>query len=40
VRLTPPLRARPEAIEVEVTGRRGSVRAVVPVGAAPGMPDT
>jgi hypothetical protein len=40
LRLTPPLHARPDALEVEVTGRRGSVRAVVPVGAAPDMPDT
>ena len=38
LRLTPPLRARPEEIEVVVTGRRSLVRAMVPVG--PGMPDT
>ena len=38
LRLTPPLRARPEEIEVMVTGRRGRARAVVPVGRE--MPDT
>ena len=38
LRLTPPLPARPDAIEVEVTGWRGSARTVVPVG--PDMPDT
>jgi hypothetical protein len=40
LRLTPPLTARPDALEVVVTGRRQSVRAVVPVGAVPDMPDT
>jgi hypothetical protein len=40
LRLTPPLGARPDAIEVVVTGRRESVRVIVPVGAGPDMPDT
>jgi hypothetical protein len=40
LRLTPPLRARPEQIEVEVTGRLTGTRAAVPVGGGPGMPDT
>ena len=38
LRLTPPLRARPVAIEVMVTGRRSRARAVVPVGRE--VPDT
>ena len=38
LRLTPPLRARPDAIEVVVTGRRSRVRAVVPAGRD--VPDT
>jgi hypothetical protein len=32
LRLAPPLRTRPEEIEVTVTGRRTRTRAVVPVG--------
>jgi hypothetical protein len=40
LRLTPPLRARPDAIEVVVTGRRASARVVVPVGEGPEMADT
>jgi hypothetical protein len=40
LRLTPPLTTRPDALEVVVTGRRQRVRAVVPVGAVPDMPDT
>jgi hypothetical protein len=40
LRLTPPLRTRPEAIEVVVTGRHGSAVVVVPVGEGPDMPDT
>jgi len=40
LRLTPPLGARPDAIEVVVTGRRASARVVVPVGEGPEMPDT
>jgi hypothetical protein len=38
LRLTPPLPTRPDAIEIEVTGRHGRARTVVPVG--PDMPDT
>jgi hypothetical protein len=40
LRLTPPLRARLEEIEVVVTGRLSRVRIVVPVGPGPEMPDT
>ncbi len=40
LRLTPPLRARPDTIEVVVTGPATRVGALVPVRAAPGMPDT
>lgn len=40
LRLTPPLRARPEQIEVTVTGRRTGVRAVVPVGPGREIADT
>jgi len=39
VRLTPPLGARPEEIEVVVTGWLNRVRAVVPVPRPRGMPD-
>jgi len=40
LRLTPPLRARPDHIEVVVTGRTARARVVVPVGADREMPDT
>jgi hypothetical protein len=40
VRLTPPLSARPDTIEVVVTGPAIRVGALVPVLGAPGMPDT
>ena len=36
VRLTPPLGARPDAIEVAVTGPATRIRALVPVREAPG----
>jgi hypothetical protein len=34
LRLTPPLRARPEEVEVVVTGRLSRARTVVPAGTA------
>jgi hypothetical protein len=40
LRLTPPLSARPDTIEVAVTGPATRVGALVPVREAPGMPDT
>jgi len=40
LRLTPPLRARPDRIEVVVTGRTARARVVVPVGTDREMPDT
>ena len=40
LRLTPPLRARPDRIEVVVTGRTARARVVVPVGADREMPET
>ncbi len=40
LRLTPPLRGRPDHIEVVVTGRTARVRVVVPVGTGREMPDT
>jgi hypothetical protein len=40
LRLTPPLRARPDHIDVVVTGRTARARVVVPVGADREMPDT
>ena len=40
LRLTPPLRARPDHIEVVVTGRTARARVVVPVGADREMPET
>jgi hypothetical protein len=40
LRLTPPLRARPDRIEVVVTGRTARARVVVPVGTEREMPDT
>jgi hypothetical protein len=40
LRLTPPLRARPDRIEVVVTGRTARTRVVVPVGTGQEMPDT
>jgi hypothetical protein len=40
VRLTPPLGARPDTVEVVVTGAASRVSALVPVREAPGMPDT
>ena len=40
LRLTPPLRARPDHIEVVVTGRAARARVVVPVGTDREMPDT
>jgi hypothetical protein len=40
LRLTPPLHARPDAIEVVLTGRRASARVVAPVGQGPDMADT
>jgi hypothetical protein len=40
LRLTPPLRARPDHIEVVVTGRTARARVVVPVGTDREMPDT
>jgi hypothetical protein len=40
LRLTPPLRARPDHIEVVVTGRSARARVVVPVGTDREMPDT
>jgi hypothetical protein len=40
LRLTPPLRARPDRIEVVVTGRTARARVVVPVGPDREMPDT
>jgi hypothetical protein len=39
LRLTPPLRARPDRIEVVVTGRITRARVVVPVGTGREMPD-
>ena len=40
LRLTPPLRGRPDRIEVVVTGRTARARVVVPVGTEREMPDT
>jgi hypothetical protein len=40
LRLTPPLRARPDRIEVVVTGRTARARVVAPVGTEREMPDT
>ena len=40
LRLTPPLRARPDRIEVVVTGRAARARVVAPVGTDREMPDT
>ena len=40
LRLTPPLRVRPDRIEVVVTGRTAQSRVVVPVGTDRGMADT
>jgi hypothetical protein len=40
LRLTPPLQARPDRIEVVVTGRTARARVVVPVGTDREMPDT
>ena len=40
LRLTPPLRTRPDRIEVVVTGRADRARVVVPVGTGQEMPDT
>jgi hypothetical protein len=40
VRLNPPLRTRPDRIEVEVTGRTARARVVAPVGTDREMPDT
>jgi hypothetical protein len=40
LRLTPPLRVRPDRIEVVVTGRTARARVVVPVGTDREMPDT
>ncbi|MGH3205459.1 MAG: hypothetical protein ACRDP5_25925 [Streptosporangiaceae bacterium] len=40
LRLTPPLRARPDHLEVVVTGRTARARVVVPVGTDREMPDT
>jgi len=40
LRLTPPLRARPDHLEVVVTGRTARARVEVPVGTDREMPDT
>jgi hypothetical protein len=40
LRLVPTLAAAPDTIEVLVTPGRHGVHAIVPVRAAPGMPDT
>jgi hypothetical protein len=40
LRLAPPLRARPDHLEVVVTGRTARARVVVPVGADREIPDT
>jgi len=37
---TPPLRTRPDTIEVMVTGRLRRARIVVPIGDGPEMADT